>query len=290
MAQYPGRPDRPSLPLLVLSTGTACSLRCRDCSAFGPSLEPVAYDGGSVIDGLRRVGACVGEIDRLLVEGGEPFLHEGLAAVVVAARALPNVRRIEIATNGMQPMPVALVEACRDPKVSVRVSRYEVPSAAACVEALLAQLRDEGVAHVVDPFADGHVTWTRFGDLDRGPDTDDAVVARRFDECTEARCPTLANGVLARCPRGAVAAFAGQVPYDDESYVNVGRYDGEHLPALAAAIAGYLARPTFMEACRRCEGTRGERIAPAVQAASADGARRPLVPVDLDDRGCVRGD
>jgi hypothetical protein len=283
-------PTRATVPLLVLSTGTACSLRCRDCSNFGPYLEAVRYDTGAVITGLRRFAGAVERIGELQIQGGEPFLHDGLAAIVLAARALPVVERVVVATNGMQAMRPDVVEACRTPAVSVRIARYALERSAARVEALVAQLQQEGIAHVVDAFADGDAAWVRLGDLDRAPDADDAVVARRFADCPLGRCPTLENGVLAHCSRATVAAFGGQVAYDDDSYVSLDRYGDDHPVALAAAVRRYLARQTFMEACRRCTGGQGERVTPAVQLEPGDVRRRWLVPVDLDDRGCCRGD
>jgi glycerol-3-phosphate cytidylyltransferase len=89
------------IPFLVICTGQACSLRCRDCGNFSPyaPAETKQYPAERIIHDLSMILNHCSTIDVLQIQGGEPFLHPDLYKILGFAVEHTGVNRVTVATN-----------------------------------------------------------------------------------------------------------------------------------------------------------------------------------------------
>ncbi|GEJ58688.1 anaerobic ribonucleoside-triphosphate reductase activating protein [Anaeromyxobacter diazotrophicus] len=101
---WPGR-------LAAVAFTQGCNLACRYC--HNPALVPRGAAGaaGAVPEGevLRLLAARRGRLDGLVVTGGEPTLHAGLAPLLRRVKALGL--GVKLDTNGTRPAAVAALLA-----------------------------------------------------------------------------------------------------------------------------------------------------------------------------------
>lgn len=148
------------LPFLVVITGTACSLKCRDCANFIPyaPLDTRHYPLGDLKANIAKVLSAVDEITSLQVQGGEPFLYKELDALLDYLIAQKKIKSIVIATNGTIIPSWSILPYLQNKKVEVRISDYgnivkdNLPQ-------LVQFLKDKHVSHRVYEFAYSNSKW-----------------------------------------------------------------------------------------------------------------------------------
>lgn len=255
-----------TIPFLVLVVGNACSLRCKKCGNFCPITKPEnrRYDLLAMERDLGNVLSCANHIGLLQIQGGEPFLHSDLGALLDYCAKEEKIWAIEIATNGTIMPSDALLEKIRRLGVKIRISNYPVSREKG--QALHARCQELGIASSIYHFAHGKDEWADLGGVDTPKEENDAVVRERYFSCAFKGCLTLENGELNRCSRIHVAHTLQGFMRRDDDHVDVTRKRG-----LKKRIRHYLEHVDFPEACRYCWGNTKDnlrRCPPAEQMAS----------------------
>ena len=102
-----------------------CSLKCKKCGFMMPYFEhPIDYDVNDLLMYMDRLFDCVDAIQIFRILGGEPFLYRDLEPVIRKALSCPKVRTVDIVTNGTIVPDGKIMEAMKDPKLTVQISDY----------------------------------------------------------------------------------------------------------------------------------------------------------------------
>lgn len=113
------------IPRIVITTGTRCTLQCKDCVQFMPDYEePYDIDIQEILDDtaalLEKIDRCIG-ID---VQGGEPFVYPDLDVLLEELLKNEKITYIEIATNGTKIPEEKVLRQLQNPKIAVNISDY----------------------------------------------------------------------------------------------------------------------------------------------------------------------
>ena len=263
---YP--PHLAKVDFLVVACGQACTLRCRDCANFSPyaTKETRAYPIETILQDLQTIMRHTAFINRLQIQGGEPFLYPQLAEVVDYAIGQKTIRHVTVATNGtLIPRSVSLLAHLKDSKVDVRISNYQsVSGMKSKIEALEAFLEENSIRYRTHKFASRIDMWSQCGSVDTPREDDDAVVKKRFDHCAFRGCLTLENSQLGYCSRSTIA---GSLQRFEPNCIGRDLLHVRDADNFAGRLADYMANKHFMECCRYCYGTQGALVSPAIQLA-----------------------
>ena len=189
------------IPYMVLSVGQMCNLRCKNCANFAPYVpkECRRYPVESIIADFETLFTVVGRIDRLQIQGGEPFTYSDLPKLTGYLSACNEVGEIIIATNGTITPRDEVMHRFSLNKIKFRVSNYMQNRRNLDFFAIKAQAyRIETFSY---DFASQEALWFDCGDVNTPREDDDAVVAERFNRCAFKVCLTMENGDLHRCSR-----------------------------------------------------------------------------------------
>lgn len=248
---------------IVIVTGQACTLKCKDCGNFSPYSSKKRYDISSIKDDLKRFVRCVDKLKAVQIQGGEPFLYSELVDLINFLRFECLIEKITVATNGTIVPSDAVMDCMQKNDVRVRVSNYKEVVDQDRFDALIGKLKKWGICHRVYSFVGRDGAWCELGGLERERDADSDLVAERFATCPFRGCLTLENGLLGRCARATISHEVQGFKPGVNDYVRV-----REIPDagnLGKAVRQYLDQPSFMAACRYCNGGNGKVIPPALQ-------------------------
>ncbi|MFH1115735.1 MAG: radical SAM protein [Pseudomonadota bacterium] len=248
------------IPFLVLSTGTKCSLRCRNCGNFIPYLPQTLYP----IQTIRRTLGTLAEVSNIhtvQIQGGEALLHPELPSIVELCSGF-RIPEIVVVTNGTRTMSASLIKALTKSQARLRISNYLLRDKQ--LSRLAEQCSKAHILYEIYTFTTRDNCWIHLGGLERDRDESYDEVYQRFQECPFKGCLTLEDGILARCSRAALSPSAQKHPVGESDYMDVRNNTSEKWQ-LRKRLLRYLGSDSFMEACRYCNGGNGERIPPAVQ-------------------------
>lgn len=236
---------------------TRCTLRCRDCCNLIPYYEkPSDLDTGQL---LRDIDDFLGNVDRvyrIVVMGGEPFLHPGLATILNHLIQQPKVNIVHIFTNAtIMPAP-GVMDLVSHPKVYLTISKYP-DGLSRCTEELRAALKQRRAHYTVT-----ESDWRDMGGFDPGLNDSPQVLKERFAACAIKICHNLFDGAFHVCPRSGHGQRLGQSPPDSSDSVP---FRDRHDPReFQEGLRRVLAKD-FIAACRKCNGTGGTILPAAVQ-------------------------
>lgn len=149
-------PNALTLGTIGVSTGTYCTLKCRDCIAQNPYMNKQEhYDKDMLIKGMHKLAEAVDAIEAFHIVGGEPFLYPWLADICEAASSIRNVERITVFTNGTIIPERKVLERLRNTVLSVRISYYS--NLEYEIKSLLDLLDEYGIVYEVDE----DTQWTK---------------------------------------------------------------------------------------------------------------------------------
>ena len=139
---------------LVVKTGTACSLKCEKCGEYNPYF---AQKGKIFCPGAKklsedvfRIANNVNMINIVHIAGGEPFIHDDIHLLISSLSYIPNIKKIEIVTNGtIIPDEITLsILASLKSKIIVLVSDYS--ASGINQEKLKKILKERGINHYIN--------------------------------------------------------------------------------------------------------------------------------------------
>lgn len=254
---------------ILLETGylfitQRCSLKCKYCIAYMNSYsneKRMDFEISRILTDIDRLAEACSYIKRVVIYGGEPFLHPHINKIVDRLAQKTNVGVIDIVTNGIFKQQDAILNDLRYDNLRIEFSNYD--------EALTAEqlaVRDRNYNKIkelgLNPFMH-HVTpeWIK-------PRTfydkhwDEAEMKRLKSNCDYFRgsrdnkvkqSMVIANGRFYPCRMACSVHTLGVADYK-EDYIEVDKYSSDKL---SGAIEEMYKREC-LSTCRHCEEKQGE--------------------------------
>lgn len=117
--------DGLNLGRLVVTLGSKCSLRCKECDNLMPYFKPQKdLDLQKILSSLKILCAKADNILSCNLIGGEPFLSDNLYPVLEFLLQQENVYQITIGTNGMILPDKEQIPLLQNKKIRITISDY----------------------------------------------------------------------------------------------------------------------------------------------------------------------
>lgn len=187
-----------SIRFLVLWVGTKCTLRCKNCCNLIPYVRPLSYDTQKIINNLAYVTKDI-VVETLQIQGGEPFTHPQLDKIILDCVQNPNIKRIEVASNGTvfpHDSTLEILKKYKD-RIMLRFSKYK------CVESrqndVSVYMLNAGVKVTHYDFMFGNGLWFDSGGIAQNYNKNLKEVKEIYRKCSNRSCWVLANDYMAIC-------------------------------------------------------------------------------------------
>lgn len=230
------------LPRIEVNLIDACNLKCRGCTHFSSifkndSVYPIRDYKRDLLQ-LRKVG----QILRLRLLGGEPFLLENLDEYIMITREIFPKTDIEIVTNGLLIPNIShrIVSAMNLNDVSIAISPYR-PTLK-----MKKQIVERLDKHKITWHFEGEeISWfSRNMTLE---DTHDPKFSNA--KCSSAACTFLRKGKLYKCPlEGMINDFNNYYGLDEVHEGGISVFEDENI--LYGKTVEYALNPIDM--CKYC--------------------------------------
>jgi hypothetical protein len=238
-----------------------CNLRCEQCCTLSPNALPAQIEARDLERDLARAAEALSP-HVLKLTGGEPLLHDDLAACVAVAKASGISTRVSMTTNGLlaRQIPEAVWSALDRLTLSVYAS---VPLPDKTIRHIEAKCEQHGVLLTIKPI-DAFQRMTPSAPL--GPQERTAVYASCW---LRHRCHTLWHGRFFKCTRPpALADTLGEARLASEGVSLEGG-------GLADRLLAYLCSPTPLSCCETCLGGSGDWLRHAQRPRASRGRGQP---------------
>lgn len=222
-----------------------CNLSCRGCSHGSPLAEKSCMSPQTVYEDLVALSRVIG-VENVRVVGGEPLLHDDLAAFLTAIRDSGIAGHITLVTNGL------LMEQA-DPAIWDLVGKVEVslyPLSARMTDRVrkaVSRITERGVPVDI-------LEYSNFREaMALNESKDGRLVRAIYDTCQIAhfwRCITVDRGWVFRCPQSLYRsrASAGEFLADARRIESLADTD---------SVLAFLENPDPLAACWSCAGSVG---------------------------------
>ena len=249
---------RVALSRVIVIVTTRCTLNCDKCGAHIPDLKCQRdMPPSELIPDIKSLLGCVDYIHNLTLSGGEPLLHPNLDEIIRACFVQDKVGDIIVQTNGTVMPDEHVLEALRETKARVQISRY--PAALQPnVGKVKNVLNENGIYYT-------HLSSTFWNDTKLGQPQEGSM-RRRFDVCALQNCFPLMDGKLYRCSESAISLGEGLLPDCREEYIDIRTTD----PAPFCTQWRQLLKKKYVSTCAYCLGRtyKSPRVPIAVQRES----------------------
>ena len=193
---------------LVLTT--KCSLRCRDCANLMQYYSnPYDVETKDVITALENMVKYFDEINTVVLVGGEPFLYKNISEIILSIIDFPQIKHINIFTNGTIIPKEKDIYALAKDKVKIIISDYGEISRNKYD--LMDFCKNQGINFYLK---NKDLFWGFVGDMEPRKRTSEEL-RKQFRKCNN-YCRSILNGKLFYCPRAAHGDDLGYVKADDE--------------------------------------------------------------------------
>ena len=179
------------LNTIVVVTGQACSLKCKNCGNFTPyhSKNIAFYDADKIIMDISKLTKAFKGIKLCQFQGGEFFLHRDADKILEAAIKNPRIWKIYIATNGIFPtIKPHMLQLLMNKKVSLRISNYGKVNERKRKE-LYYTLKKNNINVWQYEFSNGRTLWSDLGGIDMSR-RDEVITQKTFQTCDFKGCLT----------------------------------------------------------------------------------------------------
>jgi len=220
---------------------TRCTLQCDKCVSYIPDMPQQDMPLDELSGDLERLLAGCDYIYAFIISGGEPFLHPDLDRLIRLCAASDKIGDISLQTNGTVVPGEKVLEALREGKVLVKISKY--PAALQPdVEELKRVLTENGVLHT-------HASAKFWSDLSYTGQPHKGSGNRRFGVCVSHLCIPYLNGKLHHCIMAAYLAENGVMCLEDE-FIDLRTAD----PAAIRAQWQKMTETRVLASCSYCLG------------------------------------
>lgn len=237
-----------------------CSLSCQECANLIPYFsKPKHFDTELIIQSMKNLAQSTCGIGRVVIVGGEPFLHPDLDKICEEVSAIDQILSVQLTTNGTIVPNDNLLERLKHSVAYIVISDYGVYSSQK--DALITALEKFQIPYEVR----GQGKWWRiFGKPQKFLRTEEEN-KQIFQSCPYKGCLSVLNGVFRLCPRSNYAVQLGAVPQHQTDHVSLVN-DNISFEERAEQIYNLLHQTETYFPCSYCMGATGEFILPAIQS------------------------
>jgi organic radical activating enzyme len=246
------------LPRVELVLTTRCSLRCKECSNLIPYFpQQTDYDENRLISDLHTVLDASGRIYRLILMGGEVFMHKSLLSILQKLKRENRIDLIHVITNGTILPDKGLLEELAHKKVVVSVSL--IPGhVSENRPAIIHALKLSGVKVIRFETKE----WSQLGIPGFDEYVNDMSPESKFLKCCRKVCHSIFEGKYYICPRSYAMEKTGQVKQDEKEFVAI--RDRNDFENIRDELKTLIKRKSLL-ACTKCNGDYGRKIEPYEQ-------------------------
>lgn len=244
--------------LLNFCVGQACNYKCKDCANFAPYAESrnKKYKVDNIKSDMDKILPFFKEIDKVHIQGGEPFLHSELEEILAYTKKYNGiVKKVQIATNGSFIPSEEVLELLTDNYYEVRISNYKNNTK---LEELIEVLKQKGIHYRMYNFADKKGTWTDCGSMEYVAPLKENVESK-VARCSWCMCYSVENGMVGRCARSIPALSLQKINAKKTDYLFLNTSIDKQ------EVDKYFMFINTMECCKYCKGSDGEIIDAAIQ-------------------------
>ncbi|OHB02433.1 MAG: hypothetical protein A3A96_00985 [Candidatus Zambryskibacteria bacterium RIFCSPLOWO2_01_FULL_39_39] len=218
------------IPRLGLLIGNKCNLCCNGCNHLVDLYKPGEAQflkTSDLLYDIARVSKEADLINKVVVVGGEAFLHPDLQEILRRLLDLPKIGFVQIITNGaVKPKDPSLFKLLGNERIIVEISGYGSELSARLsqsVQEFQAQLREYNVSHHYL----GTLQWFDFGNFSKRPYSE-AEHKRVYETCCSVS-NDIWDGRLYKCSRSAIGTHLGHLPDFHGDYVDLRQHSGAEL-------------------------------------------------------------
>jgi organic radical activating enzyme len=249
----------PSMGILV---SNKCNLTCQGCNQLRDQYVPADYldiKADEVISDTRKLCSAVDQIEKVVIVGGEAFLHKDINKILKEILSIENIGIIQLITNGtVIPKNSEIFELMSNPRIKLEVSGYGEHLSEKLqqnVKIFLAKLTE----HHVNYDYVKTLQWFDFGGFEKRNYSNE-----QWQDTYNTCCfisNDLFNGELHKCARSVFGKHLHKVSAFHTDYVNVRTMSAN---ALTEAMRAFLDN-TKPQICQYCNGTSATTIEAGIQ-------------------------
>lgn len=254
----------PSMGVLVTNN---CNLTCEGCNHLRDHYKPsdnVRIETQIILDDLQRVIDAVDLIEKVVIVGGEAFVHNDIYNIIARILELRGIGLVQIITNGtVIPKNPRLFELLATERMMVEISGYGnfLPEK---LQANVKQFVSLLEQHEVRYTHLETLEWQDFGGFEyRGYSPKQHL--RVYKTCCFVS-NDMFDGKLFKCSRSVFATRLGKIPGYSNDYVDVRNTPAAELRERLIAFF----ENKHPEVCQHCDGTSDKRMPAGSQLAKGN--------------------
>lgn len=248
------------IPRLGVLVTNRCNLSCKGCiNSLHNSKGKIDLPPEEIVADLTKICDATDLISKVVIVGGEAFIHPDLYAILEEILKLPKIGIVQVITNGtIKPKNYGLFDLMANKKVIVEISNYG---------AYLPQKLQDNIKSFSLSLAEYNVSylcmnnlqWFDFGDFSNRNYTKEEHHNVYLTCCSVSN--DLFNGKLYKCSRSAFGTIFKKIPDYSTDYVDI-RTTKKSL--LKRKIIEFLDSES-PHACQHCNGSSTKVIQAGVQ-------------------------
>ena len=249
------------IPKLGILVSNRCNLSCKGCNhlRYIYSKDNIDLTPEELLEDLTKVVEVSDLISKVVIVGGEAFIHPNLYIILKEILELPKIGIIHIITNGtVKPKNPDLFRLISDKRIILEISNYG--------EELSKRLQDnmkkfmlELDKYNVNYLCMNTLQWFDFGDFSK------RFYSKEQHHNIYKTCCFVSNdlfrGRLYKCSRSAFGTLLGEIPNYTEDYVDIRNCPKKHL---RNELINFL-KNEYPEVCQHCNGTSTKTIKAGIQ-------------------------
>jgi len=250
------------IPKLGILVSNRCNLSCKGCNHLlylRKSKDNIDLTPEELLEDLTKIVEVSDLISKVVIVGGEAFIHPDLYIILKEILELPKIGIIHIITNGtIIPKNPDLFRLMSNKRIILEISNYG--------EKLSKKLQDnmkkfmlELDKYNVNYLCMNTLQWFDFGDFSK------RFYSKERHHNIYKTCCFVSNdlfkGRLYKCSRSVFGTFLGKIPNYTEDYVDIRNCPKEHL---RNELINFL-KNEFPEVCQHCNGTSTKTIEAGIQ-------------------------
>jgi len=229
-----------------------CSMKCIDCSNLMQYYKnPINSSFESVTKSVDTVMKCIDYLSEFRVIGGEPFMNKDIGKIINYLKTYNNFSKIIIYTNATIVPKGENLEALKDERVSLDITRYRTHKHSLENHDKLTKVLDDNKIEYITHTAD---KWTDSGRIKKYKRTEKNL-KNIFLNCCVGDTLSILNGKLYRCPFSANAHNINAIPYNEHDIVDLVNYkDLKTVKSKLIKLYTRKDRSEYLTACKYCKG------------------------------------
>ena len=221
----------------------SCNLNCVGCSTFAPLCNNSFIDVSSFERDIKRI-AMLGQIENMVLIGGEPLLHPNIIDIIKISREYVKTGELLILTNGVLLLKQSLEfwESCKANRIKIGVTPYPI------------KLDYEQIIETTEKYSID-LKYYNVGEkgffvkiplnIERKSN-----IVKTFNKCSSSPCVTLRDGKMYSCYRPSLVSFFNSC-FGQDFKVSEKDYIDVHSATSKDEILDFVCKPTPF--CRYCD-------------------------------------